>query len=207
MYFSVDENQRKEQWNFLVHYKECLGDDWVIWGDMNDLLCAEEKKGGISRPHWTFRGFQKFVNDCGLVDLGFSGYPFTWRNNRRGEDYIQELLDRVLATPSWCRLFDQASVSHLNAVGSNHNALLLTLRPAPTNHRVPFRFDARWVEDDEAQHIIKQAWSTQVQGSRFFSIYKKIQSCRSSLTNWKRRKRAKFWPSYNRAKGENFCSF
>lgn len=105
VYFSPYEVERKEQWDFFVQYKSCLGDDWVIWGDMNDILCPEEKLGGLARPSWSFRGFRKFVEDCGLLDLGFSGYPYTWSNNRSGNEYIQERLDRVLATPSWSLLF------------------------------------------------------------------------------------------------------
>ncbi|KAH7844186.1 hypothetical protein Vadar_025275 [Vaccinium darrowii] len=205
VYFSSDDIERKAQWEFFVQYKDCLGDDWAIWGDMNDLLCAEEKQGGLARPPRSFRPFQKFVDDCGLVDLGFSGYPFTWCNNQYGNNYIQERLDRVLATPSWCLLFDQASVTHLNTVGSDHNALHLNLRAATTRSRVPFRFDARWVNDEEAHQVIQAAWSTQVQGSRFFTIYKKIQTCRTSLTNWKRRKRINSGRAIEDLKGKIFA--
>ncbi|KAF7147859.1 hypothetical protein RHSIM_Rhsim03G0112800 [Rhododendron simsii] len=190
VYFSPVDNVRRQQWDFFVNYKSCLGDDWLIWGDMNDILCSDEKLGGNSCPSWSFRGFQKFIDDCGLVDLGFSGYPFTWRNNRSGDDYIQERLDRVLATPSWCLLFNQSSVTHLETVGSDHNALLVNLRAISARNRVPFRFDARWVNDDEVREIIRQSWASSIQGSRSFSVVKKIQTCRSSLTNWKRRKRA-----------------
>ncbi|KAH7844378.1 hypothetical protein Vadar_027327 [Vaccinium darrowii] len=189
VYFSTDDSERKEQWDFLAQYKSCLGDAWAIWGDMNDILNLEEKIGGVTRPPWSFRRFQKFVDDCGLVDLGFSGYPFTWRNNRPGHEYIQERLDRVLATPAWCLLFHQASVVHLDTVGSDHSALLLNLKSVPPRRRAPFRFDARWVEEDEVQDIINQSWSIPVHGSHAFSMYKKIQACRSSLSNWKRRKR------------------
>ncbi|KAH7851180.1 hypothetical protein Vadar_008241 [Vaccinium darrowii] len=132
----------------------------------------------------------KFVDDCGLVDLGFSGYPFTWRNNRCGDDYVQERLDRVLASPSWCLLYDQASVSHLDTVGSDHSAILLNLRSVPAKRRVPFRFDARWVENEEVHEVIRQAWANPVHGSQSFMVVKKIQACRASLSNWKRRKRA-----------------
>lgn len=79
VYFSPYDSERRAQWDYFKHYKTCLGNDWVIWGDMNDILCPDEKKGGLARPPCSVRGFQKFVDDCGLVDLGFSGYPFTWR--------------------------------------------------------------------------------------------------------------------------------
>ncbi|KAH7854983.1 hypothetical protein Vadar_019857 [Vaccinium darrowii] len=126
---------------------------------------------------------------AGGNSIANQSYPFTWRNNRPGHEYIQERLDRVLATPSWCLLFHQASVVHLDTVGSDHSALLLNLKSVPPRRRAPFRFDAPWVEEDEVQDIINQSWSIPVHGSHAFSVYKKIQACRSSLSNWKRRKR------------------
>ncbi|KAH7837734.1 hypothetical protein Vadar_017398 [Vaccinium darrowii] len=77
VYFSLVGTERQSQWNFLIRYKSCLGEDWIIWRDMNDLLCEEEKLGGIPHPASSFRGFQEFVDECGLTDLGFSGHPFT----------------------------------------------------------------------------------------------------------------------------------
>ncbi|KAH7843713.1 hypothetical protein Vadar_019899 [Vaccinium darrowii] len=189
VYFNPYDNVRRDQWEFFSQYKSCLGDDWVLWGDMNDITCAEEKNGGAARSAWSFRGFRNFIDNCGLVDLGFSGYPFTWRNNRSGVEYVQERLDRVLVSPSWHRLYSQASVTHIESVGSDHNAIWLNLQTTPAHSRVPFRFDAHWVDDDEAEQVIRQAWSTLVQGSRSYSVYRKIQACRLSLTNWKRRKR------------------
>ncbi|KAF7151640.1 hypothetical protein RHSIM_Rhsim02G0183800 [Rhododendron simsii] len=158
VYFSPVDNERRKQWDFFVNYKSCLGDDWVIWGDMNDIMCSDEKLGGNIRPSWS------------------------------GDDYIQERLDRVLATPSWCLLFNQSSVTHLETVGSDHNALLLNLRAISTKNRVPFLFDARWANDDEVREIIRQSWASSIQGSRSFSVFKKIQTCGAFLTNWKRRK-------------------
>lgn len=133
---------------------------------MNDIICAEEENGGIVRPSWPFRGFQNFIDECGLVDLGFSGYPSTWRNNRHGVDYVQERLDRFLVTPSWHLLYGQASVTHVETVGSNHNAILLNLHTSHVHSRIPFHFDGRWVDDDEVEQVIHEAWTTPVQGSK-----------------------------------------
>lgn len=31
---------------------------------------------------WTLRAFRDFVAELGAVDLGYTGYPFTWVNRR-----------------------------------------------------------------------------------------------------------------------------
>ncbi|KAH7866136.1 hypothetical protein Vadar_016077 [Vaccinium darrowii] len=91
------------------------------------------------------------VGTSGGLALFWKGYPFTWRNNRSGVEYVQERLDRVLVSPSWHRLYSQASVTHIESVGSDHNAIRLSLQTTPAHSRVPFRFDAHWVDDDEAE--------------------------------------------------------
>ncbi|KAH7840407.1 hypothetical protein Vadar_016441 [Vaccinium darrowii] len=189
VYFNSKPEVRKAQREQFLHYKVCLGDDWVLWGDMNDIVSVDEKRGGTQPQPWETRGFQDFINNCHLIDLGFSGYPFTWRNNRKGEGYIQERLDRVLASPHWRTRFDHAKVEHLNTVGSDHCALLMDLNPNETHNRVPFRFDSRWVKEEEMQNVVQQPWNTRVQGSRLFTVHSKIKECLFSIQNWKKGKK------------------
>ena len=42
--------------------------------------------------------FRHTLLQCGLVDLGFRGYRFTWRNGRYGAAFVEERLDRFVAT-------------------------------------------------------------------------------------------------------------
>ncbi|KAH7867105.1 hypothetical protein Vadar_028870 [Vaccinium darrowii] len=189
VYFSSRPEVRTAQWGVFMQYKQCLGDDWVIWGDMNCIISSEEKRGGLAPSYSSTRGFQDFIDHCQLLDLGFSGYPFTWKNNRDGEGQIQERLDRALASPSWRTKFSQATIEHVNVVGSDHSALMLHLNPTEIRKRAPFRFDARWVLDEEVDSIIKNTWATPVPGSRLFKVHHKIKECRGSLLNWKKWKR------------------
>lgn len=110
---------------------------------MNAIVNPDEKRGGLTPANLIMRGFQDFIDQCQLCDLGFVAYPFTWRNNREGEGYIQERLDQALASPSWCSMFANAKIEHLHAVGSDHSALLLHLNYVENYGRAPFRFDAK----------------------------------------------------------------
>lgn len=73
------------------------------------------------------------MNDTELIDLGFSGKPFTWNNRRLDLENIQEPLGRGIANDQWPLLFPQASVSHLTALSSDHTPLLLHNNP-PRNY-------------------------------------------------------------------------
>lgn len=57
------------------------------------------------------RDFSEFIVDNGLLDLGFVGYPFIWRN-QRDEDPIQQRLDSGLATSGWVSVYPEARILH-----------------------------------------------------------------------------------------------
>jgi len=89
----------------------------------------------------------EFMDAFVMVDLGFSGNPYTWSNHRQGLDLIKERLDRSIATSQWIHFFPSYSVTHLPALCSNHNPLLLdTSSPSPSLPR-PFRFEEFWTRD------------------------------------------------------------
>lgn len=52
--------------------------------------------------------FHETLADCGLVDLGFLGSPFTWDKKLRKDDNIRQRLDRFCANVArvrWWVLF------------------------------------------------------------------------------------------------------
>jgi hypothetical protein len=51
--------------------------------------------------------------DCGLTDLGYKGYSFTWSNRREGDANVQVRLDRGVATASFLDLFPDSHVEHV----------------------------------------------------------------------------------------------
>lgn len=129
LYASSCDSLRKLQWEELTWYRQQCSEDWLIWGDFNDLLEAGEKQGGRRREIWSLRAFRDFVIKLGAVDLGFAGYPFTWVNRRGGNGHIKERLDRALASPGWRLHYEEATIQHLFTVGSDHVALLLDTPP------------------------------------------------------------------------------
>nr|GMD10709.1 uncharacterized protein LOC109179530 [Ipomoea batatas] len=62
----------------------------------------EHKKRGRC-PHLDalLRGFGETLDDCGLHTVHMDGYPFTWERSRGTDAWIEERVDRVLATDDW----------------------------------------------------------------------------------------------------------
>ena len=69
--------------------------------------------------------FRDCLADCGLVDLGFSGYPFTWDNKREAAHNIQVRLDRAVCNESFAQSFPDTVVDHVMTEESDHQALLI----------------------------------------------------------------------------------
>jgi len=55
---------------------------WQLERDINEIFYNFEKRGGMVRNQRFLDSFYEASEDCGLHDLGFLGYEFTWENKR-----------------------------------------------------------------------------------------------------------------------------
>lgn len=92
---SSSSNDRKLLWTFCSQILSS-GLPCIFYGDYNVILSSQEKKGGRPFDIAESRDFMNFIADEGLTDIGYTGSPFTWCNNRVGEARISKRLDRVL---------------------------------------------------------------------------------------------------------------
>ncbi|GAA0159983.1 hypothetical protein LIER_16641 [Lithospermum erythrorhizon] len=92
-------------------------------GDFNEVLHSNENVSQQRlRLHWQMENFRRVVQDCGLVDLGYSGFPFTWSNN-----FISSYSTRVRLDKDWKDYYPEAKVTYLSTNTSDHLPLLLQL--------------------------------------------------------------------------------
>jgi len=135
---------------------------WLLGGDFNEVLFHFEKRGGDSKSQAILDMFGDTLETCGLYDLGFSGYEFTWENRREGADIIEERLDRFCASLEWSVLFPDAEVLHLDESLSDHLPLLLKLKKPPVRRRQGgrrFMFENMWTQEEGCERVIQETWS------------------------------------------------
>ncbi|XP_073153301.1 uncharacterized protein [Henckelia pumila] len=163
---------------------------WLLGGDYNDLLSQSEKKGRIPHPISLINGFRETVENCCLLDLGMKGHAFTWEKSSGSPNFIEERLDRALATTAWVRFFGNAEVWNLEVVTSDHSAIFLKPNVDVLSRRKRFCFENSWILEPECKEKIElcgkdlQVWGDTVK-HRF---KKEINSCRAHLTYLKRRR-------------------
>jgi hypothetical protein len=66
---------------------------WLLAGDFNVILSLGEKFGGRNFGSPSYNAFVDFLQELGLIDLGFNGNHYTWNNKRLGRGKIKEKLD------------------------------------------------------------------------------------------------------------------
>lgn len=185
VYASTEDHIRRTQWQILQERMSRCQEACLVIGDFNDILDAAEKVGGVPRTVRSMVDFRTFVTDNRLLDLGFMGYPFTWRN-RRLDGGIQERLDRGLATDQWLYLYPDAKIHHLMAAGSDHVMLLLQTHGVPTRWQIRFIYDPRWNTNEGFRQVVKERWGKLFRGARSLQVVSKLQWVRKGILNWRR---------------------
>jgi len=133
---------------------------WLMGGDLNEILYNFEKKGGSLKSQYILDSFRETLEECGLYNLGFTGYEFTWKNRREKGAVIEERLDRLWTSIEWSVLFPDAEVLHLNEDLSDHLPLFLKLNPARMRSekgRRRFMFENMWVQEESCRQVVQDA--------------------------------------------------
>ena len=135
---------------------------WLMAGDFNELLSANDKLGGRPLIPSRATAFKECLDLCNMADLSFQGPRFTWTNKNDVSSLIQERLDRSFTNPDWCLLYPEAQVLHLARCHSDHCPVLLELKPQNNGRLIrPFRFQIFWLSDSSFPNIVWNAWANQ----------------------------------------------
>lgn len=106
--------------------------------------------------------FGEWINDLSLIDMGFKGNRFTWRRGLVESTFVAKRLDRVLFCAHARLKWQEALVSHLPFLSSDHAPLYLQLCPAQNvdARRRPFRFEAAWLSHEGFKELLTASWDT-----------------------------------------------
>lgn len=98
-------------------------------GDFNEIVKLEEMKGRRPRPERQMSAFRETLDNCGLIDLKYSGSHFTWCSNRDPPNTTWVCLDRAVANMDWLNHYLAAHVEHVNVINSDHKCIWMQWDP------------------------------------------------------------------------------
>lgn len=127
---------------------------WICFGDINNTLALNEKKGGNPRS------FEQ-------LNLGRIAVYKTWAFLDIHSHGLMEgrecRLDRALANDSFISRFSPISVTHLPRFGSDHSPLRICLEyfAHTISRRRPhlFRFEECWAKEPRCEDLMKRIWN------------------------------------------------
>jgi len=151
-------------------------------------LFAAEKQSAYPPPFKQMEEFGLALDSCGLVDLGFWDYPFTWNNKRPGEANTRQRLDRAVPNSEWKNWFPATTVTHLVSHASNHLPLIMQTRSDKefrNRGTRGFKFEESWLLWDDCEKTVKENWiSRSGSDSALVAIQEKINECGVGLQAW-----------------------
>ncbi|CAM8926233.1 unnamed protein product [Rhodiola kirilowii] len=179
-------SKRKESWDLIRTLCSLQSGSWVLLGDFNEVLRESEVQGIHQRSLWQIEAFRRVIGDCGLVDLGYTGYPFTFSNRRQSIFETKARLDRVFVNKAWLDAGLEYQVKHLTATVSDHSPILLYPKASVTKGSDRnFRFEPMWLRHGNFMNIVADCWEGNRSASKTWK--EKLELCADALSLWNKR--------------------
>jgi hypothetical protein len=91
--------------------------------------------------------FRECLEDCGLLDVGFTGPKYTWTNKQDANSNVRVHLDCAVANGAFMDMFDNYRVENVITTSSDHLAVAISagsLALLASAHRCSRDFASRW---------------------------------------------------------------
>ncbi|KAL0402196.1 UNVERIFIED_CONTAM: hypothetical protein Slati_4249500 [Sesamum latifolium] len=161
-YGAPDVRDRHQSSNLLRHLSSISSLSWLCARDFNAIMTNTKKDGKLDTPQWQLRDFREALTDSRLIDIGFTGDPFTWVNNREYPNTVRKRLDRVCGNSQWITSWPNTQVSHLERIYSDHAPLLVKRAIEKTKWHTRssrfIRFEAQWIESTKCEEVLSKLW-------------------------------------------------
>ena len=161
VYAAPTVSRRSGLWGQLKRVMENIDDPVLVGGDFNTILRLDERTGGNGRLSSDSLAFGDWINELALVDMGFRGNTFTWRRGKETSNLVAKRLDRILCNAQARVRWQEAVVSHLPFLASDHAPIYVQLEPEKRGdpRRRPFRFEAAWLKHEGFRELLLASWN------------------------------------------------
>ena len=123
VYTAPTVSRRSGLWTQLSEVMGRIVGPLVVGGDFNTIVRLDERSGGNGQLSQDSLAFGDWINGQSLIDMGFRGNKYTWRRGKQEQWCVAKRLDRVLCCAQARLTWQEAVVTHLPFLASDHAPL------------------------------------------------------------------------------------
>ncbi|XP_019255046.1 PREDICTED: uncharacterized protein LOC109233620 [Nicotiana attenuata] len=126
---------RRSLWTGLGNLANKVQGPWVVMGDFNSIIDAEDRIGGAPVQDVETRDFRSFLVDSSFVELIYVGRRYTWTNS-----HVFSKIDWAFVNSDWIHVMPHLEATIMDSGCSNHSPISISFEDAPGRGHRPFRF-------------------------------------------------------------------
>ena len=162
--------------------KSVVGQKWLVIGDFNLILTAEDKSNNNLNRR-LMGEFRSTLNYLELKEINLRGRKYTWTN-----DTTQTRIDRAFCSVDWDLMLPASDLQALSSLVSDHSPLLLVGATTVNKYR-GFRFEAFWPKIQGYHEVVKHAWEQPLNvHNPFLRLHIKLSRTDKALKQWAKKK-------------------
>ena len=162
--------------------KSVVGQKWLVIGDFNLILTAEDKSNNNLNRR-LMGEFRSTLNYLELKEINLRGRKYTWTN-----DTTQTRINCAFCSVDWDLMLPASDLQALSSLVSDHSPLLLVGATAVNKYR-GFRFEAFWPKIQGYHDVVKHAWEQPLNvHNPFLRLHIKLSRTAKALKQWAKKK-------------------
>ncbi|PWA71655.1 reverse transcriptase [Artemisia annua] len=181
VYAPHDAASRSPIWNAIIQ-KSSLNVPCFIVGDLNLIGSSKDKEGGYHICH--IEKFQNFIASASILEVPYTGLYFTWSNQRCGEAFIRERIDRAFGNINLFELYPYHCLLHKPLIGSDQVPLIYCSQSSSSNKCYWFCFESMWTTHEDCETIVREAWLNLCTDNNLQTLKNNLSICARKLKQW-----------------------
>ncbi|XP_074300078.1 uncharacterized protein LOC141631285 [Silene latifolia] len=172
--------EREPLWANIKRFRPPSTIPWVLGGNFNCVLLAEERLGG-SFNLAEAEPFQQCLEDCEVMDLQASGSFYTWNNKQPPETRVYSRLDRALVNQGWTDHFPDMYANFLPEGHFDHSPCVIGQINRDHHRNRPFKYFNMWSMSPDFQACVDNIWKQNLAGTRMYRVTQKLRLLKPEL--------------------------
>ncbi|KAL0292016.1 UNVERIFIED_CONTAM: hypothetical protein Sangu_3258200 [Sesamum angustifolium] len=179
---------RRELWGGLRTLAVGISDEpWLVLGDFNAVLDDSEVRGRAADTSVSMAEFRTCMLDTGLVQLPFTGCPYTWHNCSEGTRSLWKRLDRMLVNEAWLEKWPGSSYISALPSTSDHSPLIISGTNGEAERTI-FRFDNYLAQLPGFLGSVENIWKHHITGTEMYEVVCKLKALKAVFRQQRKQK-------------------